>query len=188
MSTQLTSLFEEARKLPKLTPQVSQAIRQAAAYTRPDKDDAKAAIELGDKGCIEAILNSPRLAPDEKIDMASDMLAEFAKDPLAVPRQSEILTTLIKAGADVQKPDSNGKSPLDSIVERLERITSAEIQLNQEGRTRSASVARIKLEQLRDQLAQHIPVTRRSRVDVEQFYAGLNQSPNVAPVVAPRTP
>lgn len=177
MSTSLTSLIQQLRSQPEITAQSFGTLRQTAAYTRPDLDDAQQAVALGRKEGVEALLGSPKLAPDERQQMATQMLQRFAKDPLAAPRQSEMLSSLLANGANVQAPDSEGKTPLDHISERLERMNSAEQALNADGRPRHASGAGVRLRQLRDELVKVLPITRKTRVDVAQFESGLGMRP-----------
>ena len=149
-------------------------------------DDAKLAVEIGHSEGAQALLGSPKLAPDEKMSMATQMLQQFSRDPLAAPRQSDMMEVLLKEGADVQAQDLSGKTPMDHIAQRLDSMNKAEAALAQDGRPRARSGATIRMTQLRDQLAQAIPLTHRSHVDVEQFEAGIGQT--VGPKPQENTP
>lgn len=181
MSTQITSLLEKIQQDPQSGARVFGEVRKLAAYTRPDMDDARLAVEIGRAEGVQALLGSPKLAVDEKMSMATQMLQQFSQDPLSAPRQSEILEVLLREGADVQAQDLSGKTPMDYIAQRLDRMNEAERALARDGRPRARSGAAIRMTQLRDQLAAALPLNHRSRVDVEQFQAGMGQSPAMAP-------
>lgn len=144
-------------------------------------DDAKLAVAIGRAEGVQALLGSPKLAIDEKVAMATKMLQQFSQDPLAAPRQSEMLTVLLREGADAQAQDLSGKTPMDYIAGRLDSMNEAERALARDGRPRARSGAAIRMTQLRDQLAASLPLNHRTRVDVEQFHAGIGHTPEVAP-------